>query len=303
MTDIIHVPVMKKEVLSLLIEKNISGTVIDATVGAGGHSKALLEKYPDIKIIGIDADKKMLDRAANNLEKYGDRIELVNGWFDDVIAGMSGERHILAVLMDLGISIFHYHSSGRGFSLFRDEPLDMRLFPGQGITAEDIVMKKTEEELVNIFSEFGECRFSKTIARSIVEHRRKHRIRTAKELAELVYKSVPAKFRYRRIHPATQVFQALRIAVNDELERLKRALQLSMDVLIDGGRCSVITFHSLEDRIVKRFFKQNSNKNEAVYLKVLTKKPICPTEKEIAENSPSRSAKLRVAELVAGRSV
>ncbi|MEM5948682.1 16S rRNA (cytosine(1402)-N(4))-methyltransferase RsmH [Spirochaetia bacterium 38H-sp] len=299
MKDVVHIPVMRTEVLSLLIgQNNSSGLVIDATLGAGGHSEALLEKYPDIRIVGIDADEGMLGLAKKRLKKYGNRIDFVHGWFDDVLTELSTQCSVSAILMDLGVSVFHYQSSGRGFSMFKDEPLDMRLFPGHGITAEEILMTKTEEELVSIFSDFGEVRFAKTIAKSIIKHRRNNNIRTAKELADIVFNSVPSRFRHGRIHPATQVFQSLRIAVNNELSRLDRALSLSMSLLHDYGRCAVISFHSLEDRIVKRFFKQNSNKDNDMYFNIITKKPLVPTEDEIKNNPPSRSAKLRVAELV-----
>ena len=202
--------------------------------------------------------------------------------------------HTLAVdlvLFDLGISVFHYEESNRGFSLRKQEELDMRLNESEGLTARDVVNTYPEQKLADVIFRYGEERYSRRIAAAICEERRKHSIETTDALADVVYRAVPQEYRHLRFHPATKTFQAIRIEVNGELDRIERALEGAMNALRPGGRIAVITFHSLEDRPVKWFFRNHTDK-----LEILTKKPIVPTEQECKENPPSRSAKLRVIE-------
>jgi 16S rRNA (cytosine1402-N4)-methyltransferase len=234
---------------------------------------------------------------------------LYNTWFNTFFRAypLGGERPD-AILFDLGISIFHYERAGRGFSFQKEESLDMRLDTTLEISAYDIINTYPEKELARIFFEYGEERYSRMIAAAIVRERAKSSIETSAELAQLIKSSVPAKYRYGRIHPATRSFQALRIMVNGELARLKSVLEDALGVLKVGGRIGVISFHSLEDRIVKQFLQKKSQActcppewpickcgGQAV-VKLIQKKPIQPSDDEVDQNAPSRSAKLRVAE-------
>ena len=198
------------------------------------------------------------------------------------------------ILFDLGISVYHYVESERGFSFAHDERLDMRLNAEQELSAEDIVNIYPETELANIIYKYGEERYSRRIAERICRERLEKRITTAKQLADIIASAVPAAYRYGRINPATRTFQAIRIEVNKELDRIEPALKEAVRVVKKGGRIGVITFHSLEDRKVKWFFKDEASENNTI--SILTKKPICPSEEETSVNSPSRSAKLRIVE-------
>ena len=238
---------------------------------------------------------------------YGHRMNFFNGWFNDFYENydLSGERPDL-ILFDLGISVYHYEKSGRGFSFRYDEPLDMRLNASEGESAADIVNTWKEEELANMIYLYSDEKMSRRIARAIVEARLGGKIASSKALADIIWNAVPANYRYGQIHPATRTFQALRIAVNSELRRLPKALHWAFNVLKDGGKMGVITFHSLEDRIVKNYFRNLGKQcicpsNQAVCTcggsacaELLTRKPVEPTAEEVKVNSPSRSAKLRV---------
>ena len=267
--------------------------MIDCTTGEGGHTKLFLDTYPNLKVIGIDRDKEIQKKAIERFKDYGDRFTPVNSWFNDYLSERESESAD-AILFDLGISIFHYEESMRGFSFRKEEKLDMRLDESQRLSAETIVNEYPEEALSDVIYKYGEERYSRRIARTIVEKRREKRIETSKELADIIYGCVPREYRYGRIHPATRTFQALRIEVNKELDRISPALENALRVLNKGGRVAVITFHSLEDRIVKWYFKDRYEKYGDI--SILTKKPIVPTDKECDENPPSRSAKLRVVE-------
>ncbi len=307
--DIAHRPVLKDEVLEFLVPEKGNALLVDATVGEGGHSESFLKRYPELKVVGLDADEKILDVARERLSAFGSRIRFFNTWFNIFFREypLGGERPDL-ILFDLGISVFHYEKSGRGFSFRKDEPLDMRLGNDLEISAEDIVNTYPEEELANLIYEYGEERYSRRIARAIVKERSTEPVRTTKQLADIIWKSVPPDYRYGRLHPGTRTFQALRIAVNGELARLDTVLDSALKVLNAGGRMGVISFHSLEDRIVKRFF-QEKNKSCTCppewpickcggqrIVTILTKKPIRPGIEEVDENAPSRSARLRVVE-------
>ena len=307
--DTVHYSVLQQEVLQYLVPPRGEGLFIDCTLGEGGHSELALQENPGIKIVGLDADAHILEIARQRLEPFKERVRLYNTWFNAFFREypLGGERPDV-ILFDLGISIFHYERAGRGFSFQKEEPLDMRLDTTLEISAYDIINTYPEKELARIFFEYGEERYSRMIAASIVRERAKSSIETSAELAQLIKSSVPAKYRYGRIHPATRSFQALRIMVNGELARLESVLEDALSVLKVGGRIGVISFHSLEDRIVKQFLQKKSQTctcppewpickcgGQAV-VKLIQKKPIQPSEDEVDKNAPSRSAKLRVAE-------
>ncbi|AFG38171.1 16S rRNA (cytosine(1402)-N(4))-methyltransferase RsmH [Spirochaeta africana] len=306
-----HRSVMAEQVLEYLAPDSAGQLMIDGTLGEGGHSAAFLERFPDLTLVGLETDPNILSRAEGRLASFGDRVRLENTWFDDFLRSCPLAVRPDRILLDLGISVFHYQASDRGFSFRADEPLDMRLRPGQGESARDVVMLTPEKELADLIFRYGEERYSRRIARSLVERRKTESFATAAELAEAVFQAVPVAYRHGRIHPATKTFQALRIVVNDELNRLERALEGGVRCLQMGGRMGIITFHSLEDRMVKRFFRDLARSSipapESLkgaievqpVLRLVNKKPILADEKEVQENPPSRSAKLRVVEKIA----
>ncbi|MCI7455117.1 MAG: 16S rRNA (cytosine(1402)-N(4))-methyltransferase RsmH [Spirochaetales bacterium] len=292
--EFLHYPVMHQEVLdNLTIPADRDAVMIDCTTGEGGHTKLFLDTYPNLKVVGIDRDREIQKKAIERFKDYGDRFTPVNAWFNDYLSQRDGESAD-AILFDLGISIFHYEESSRGFSFRKEEKLDMRLDESQSLSAESIVNEYSEEALADVIYKYGEERYSRRIARTIVEKRKEKKIETSSELAYIISGCVPREYRYGRIHPATRTFQALRIEVNKELDRISPALENALRVLNKGGRVAVITFHSLEDRIVKWYFKDRYEKYGDI--SIITKKPIIPTDKECDENPPSRSAKLRIVE-------
>ncbi len=295
--QILHYPVMHEEVLSSLpLEQDKNTILIDCTTGEGGHTSLFLSKYPNLTVIGLDRDKEIQKKAIERLKPFSNRFIPVNTWFDTYLEEAESES-ANAILFDLGISMFHYEESMRGFSFRKDEKLDMRLDSSQSLSAKTIVNEYPEIELANVIYRYGEERYSRRIARAIVEARKDSKIESSDVLASIIFSAVPKEYRYGRIHPATRTFQALRIEVNKELDRISPALDNAIRVLKPGGRVAVITFHSLEDRIVKWFFKDEEKKSDS-RIRILTKKPIVPGEKECIENAPSRSAKLRVVEKV-----
>ena len=302
--EIRHRPVMPEEVLALAAVQD-GDLVVDGTTGEGGHSELFLARYPWCRLLCLDADPVIQQKAQARLAPFGSRVEFVHGWFDEVFAGWGTGERPQVVLLDLGISVYHYEESGRGFSFRGDEPLDMRLDPSAGESAADAVNSWSEEELARVIWTYGEESLSRKIARKLVEVRKVERIETAKQLADRIWEAVPPAARYGRLHPATKTFQALRIAVNGELSRLERVLESAFRVLAPGGRFCVITFHSLEDRAVKTFFRQQAKAcicgpevarcqcgGQALALD-LTRHPLTAGEAEVDLNPPSRSAKLR----------
>lgn len=284
-----HIPVLRREVLQVF-EKTTIRCFFDGTLGAGGHAQALLEAHPEIeRYIGCDRDPTALSLAQKVLAPWKEKIEWIHGDYADLPRYLK-ERKIAALdgfLIDIGVSSMQLDQRERGFSFMGDAPLDMRMNPEGELTAEIIVNQYPEKELARILYEYGEEHRSRQVAKAIVEARRKKRIRTTSQLVEIV-KPVATR---GRLHPATLVFQALRIVVNDELGQLEKGLSGAIDHLAPRGRIAVISFHSLEDRIVK-----NRLRDEKDRLEVLTKKPIGPSEEEMRQNPRSRSAKLRAAE-------
>lgn len=297
--SIMHVPVLLKEVIYYLNPKP-NENFIDATVGEAGHSLEILELTgPKGKLLGIDLSLEALKRATelkSTDKSLGDRLVLVNGSYIHLekIVKENDIKPIQGILFDLGMCSWHLESSGKGFSYQKDEPLDMRFDSKQDLTAAEIVNFWEIEEIEKILREFGEERYSQRIALAIKEARKKERIISTQQLVDLLARTLPKNYDQRRIHFATRVFQALRIAVNNELENIRKGLEQAINILETNGRIVVISFHSLEDRIVKNFFKEQSEINK---LQILTKKPIVPTKEEILKNSRSRSAKLRAAQI------
>ncbi len=282
-----HIAILSREVCENLIGTGCE-VFVDATVGGAGHSIGLLERYRQLHIIGIDRDKEALDRAEETLKGYSSRATLLRGNFRDLkqILGGIGVTSIDGILFDLGISSYQL-AAGRGFSFNDDEELDMRMDVRDVLTAYEIVNSFRQDEIARILYEYGEEWQSRRIAKAIFDSRKKGRIRTARELAGIV---ASVKKKTGKIHPATKTFQALRIAVNDELGSLSEGMDAAVDLLARGGRIGIITFHSLEDRMVKQRFRGDPA------LTVLTRKAIRPGIEEIRKNPRSRSAKLRVAE-------
>lgn len=290
-----HVPVMVAEVLSYL-EPRPGGRYVDCTVGSGGHAAAILRaSSPDGRLLGLDADPEAIEVARHTLAEFGDRVTLVQSNFEQVadVASRTGFLDVQGVLLDLGISSRQLGASGRGFAFRLSEPLDMRLDPSAGDTAADLLNYESEQEIERILRDYGEERRARRIASSIVWRRQRRPLATTDDLVGAVLSAVGG--RHARIHPATRAFQAIRIAVNRELEVLERALAQAADLLAVGGRLVVISFHSLEDRIVKRFFVERAKNAEPPVLETLTRKPVTPTPAERATNPRSRSAKLRAA--------
>jgi len=284
-----HIPVMLSEVEEYLLT-NTSGLYADCTIGGAGHSFYLLNKYPKLKIIGIDCDEAALAQAKIKTASFAGRIEFVRGNFGQLkeLINKIGVLKLDGVLLDLGVSSRQFDDKSRGFS-FMQGPLDMRMDNRSKLTAKDIVNLYSCEQLAEVFYRFGEERESRKIARYIVQKRLQAPIETANELALIVQK---AKKSFGSLNPATKVFQALRIVVNGELDSLELVLKDLPDLLKSGSRAVVISYHSLEDRIVKNNFRQE--KSNGIY-EVLTKKIVVPKEAEITSNPRSRSAKLRAA--------
>jgi 16S rRNA (cytosine1402-N4)-methyltransferase len=303
-----HTPVLLHEVLKEL-NPQTNQRFIDATVGAGGHAEAILKATaPNGPVLALDADPTALDIARRRLAPYGSRILFVSANFDQVadIARSNDFLSVQGILFDLGLSSMHLSAAERGFSFQSDGPLDMRFDPSGSTTAADLVNNLSQTELADVLYRFGEERSSRTIARAIVAARPLY---TTRDLADVVARSV-GKRRETRIHPATRTFQALRIAVNDELGVLRSTLPKATALLAPGGRLAVISFHSLEDRIVKEFFIRESKDcicppdwpsctcNHRATLHIITRKPITASDHEVSTNPRARSAKLRVAELI-----
>ncbi len=292
-----HIPVMPDEVLAWLAPQ-AGETVLDGTVGMGGHAELLLKAVgPQGRLIGLDRDSEVLQEAGRALAWAADRVTLLHANYSEAPAVLSrlGVPAVDRTLLDLGVSSWQIDRPERGFSHSRDGPLDMRMDPGQPLTAAELIANSSEQELVGVFRAYGEERNARRIARSIVEARANETIKTTGRLAELVRRSVRGR---SRLHPATRVFQALRIAVNDELGDLERGLEGARGILTPGGRLVVVTFHSLEDRIVKRTFRAWAASGD---FWLVRKKVVKPGRQECERNPRSRSAKLRVIERLPAR--
>lgn len=290
----IHIPVLLKEVIQYFNPKP-NQNFIDCTLGEGGHAEAILEKIgPQGKLLSIDWNKDSLDIARERLGKFQNRCIFVCDNFVNLkkIVHEHDFSTIFGILLDLGLSSLLLEKAEKGFSFKKDGFLDMR-YGDIGLTAADIINTYSQKELARIFQEYGEERCAEHIAYKIVQARKTHKIDTTFKLNEIVFSAVPSFYKRRHIHPATKIFQALRITVNRELENLREVLPQAIEVLEPQGKMIVISYHSLEDRIVKNFFREESKKN---ILKIITKKPIIPTSQEILKNPRSRSAKMRVAE-------
>lgn len=293
-----HIPVLLKEVISLLDPKE-NENFIDATMGQAGHSLEILKRNgPKGKVLGIEQDQEILAVTAKGLRAstYENRIILVHDNFVNlkkIVAARNFSR-VKGIIMDLGISSWQLEESGRGFTFLKDEPLLMNL-TGNPLTAEKIVNYWSKQELERIFREFGQEKFARRIAENIVLKRTAGPIKKTLELVGIIKKSVPENYEKGRINPATRTFMALRIAVNNELENLQKALPQAVDILDKGGKLAVISFHSLEDRLVKSFFKTEEKKER---VRILTKKPVGAGDEELKINQRSRSAKLRVVQKI-----
>lgn len=289
MTDITgafhHIPVMPDPVIEgLNVVAGVDGWFLDATVGGGGHSELLLTADTSLRIVALDQDPAALQAAQTRLAKYGDRVTFYPANFAEF---NPGELKFRGILADIGVSSAQLDTPERGFSFRQEAPLDMRMNPHQERSAADIVNHWDETALADVIYRYGEERLSRRIARNIVEQRP---FQTTTQLAEAIARCVPKKYRYGRIHPATRTFQALRIAVNAELDVLQTFLTRAPDWLLPHGRLVIISFHSLEDRLVKQAFRHDER------LKIITKKPLIASETEVQSNPRARSAKLRVAE-------
>ena len=285
--------------------------IVDGTLGDGGHAELLLKNTTSVRVLGIDRDMRAIERAEKRLAPFRDRITLVHGNFGDIktILKKANVMNVDGLLLDLGVSSPQLDSPNRGFSFMRNGPLDMRMDSSQKITAADLLIELPDEKLVSVIKEYGEERFSKRIVRAIRQAQKQSAIKTTLQLSNIISSVIHAS-RQTKIHPATRTFQALRIAVNGELEHIKKALRDSVDILQESARVIVISFHSLEDRIVKNFFKTEEKGcvcppkipvcscGHKQRLKIITRKPIIPAVEEVRRNSRASSAKLRVAERV-----
>ncbi len=301
-----------------MLEETIAGlacmpghVVVDCTLGGCGHARAVCERIgPEGILIGIDRDAEAIENARSALSCYQDRMRLIHEDFS-MLPSILQQMHIEGVngiVMDLGMSRHHLEGSKRGFSFQKDEPLDMRMDVRQSVTAEKLLQTLNEDELTDVFHSFGEERFARRIARAVVRFRQKHLLRTTGQLAALVCEALPAKAKNQHIHPATRVFMALRIAVNQELEKLDRFLQAVPDLLVSGGRLCILSFHSLEDRIVKGYFRQWEGRcscppdlpkcicNRTSPMRPVYRRALRPSADEIAKNPLARSTRLRIAE-------
>ncbi|NYE93961.1 16S rRNA (cytosine1402-N4)-methyltransferase [Psychromicrobium silvestre] len=319
-----HTPVLRERCVNLLapgIESaNARGeraVVIDATLGMGGHSEALLERFDNLHLIGIDRDTQALDLAGDRLAKYAERIDLVHAVYDEIDEvledlGLAAVASVHGVLMDLGVSSLQLDEAERGFAYSYDAPLDMRMDTSRGQSAAEVVNGYSEAELASVIRRWGEEKFASRIARQIVAARQQKPLQSTSELVEVIRRAVPAAAARTGGHPAKRTFQALRIEVNEELEVLQRAVPTAVAALAIGGRAVVMSYHSLEDKIVKKVFSAGATSSappgfpveleeHKADLKILTKGTEVPTEAEIAENPRAASARLRAVERIKKR--
>lgn len=307
-----HIPVLLNETLEFLAPER-GGIFVDGTLGGGGHAEAVLTRLPQTgRLIGIDRDWEAVHAAGGRLSSFGDRFTALHGNFFEMKTLLSGigVSEVNGILLDLGVSSHQLDTQERGFSYKTDAPLDMRMDQGARLSAKDIVNTYAESELARIFFAYGEERFSRRIAEKICRAREQYPIETTLQLAQIVREAIPGKYRNEPQHPARRTFQALRIEVNSELAGLDQAVEQACDLLQKGGRLCIITFHSLEDRIVKQAFRRFENPctcppsapicicGKTPKAKILTKKPLTASAEEEAQNSRSTSAKLRCIEKI-----
>lgn len=311
--EFVHAPVLFKECMEMLNLKK-TGVYVDGTMGGAGHSRGILERtFPEGRLIAVDQDPDAIKAGRERLSSFGERVTIVHSNFGNLKTILKGLKinQIDGILFDLGVSSYQLDNPERGFSYMDDAPLDMRMnSAGGGITAADLVNSESEANLARIIFTYGEERWAKRIARFIVESRAKNKITTTGELVQIIKNAVPAGARKSGPHPAKRTFQALRIAVNKELDLVESAIGDAVGFLKPGGRICVISFHSLEDRIVKQQFQRFSagcicppgfpvcRCGVKPLVKIITKKPVVPTDEEVKHNPRARSAKLRVAEKV-----
>ncbi|MDR0474001.1 MAG: 16S rRNA (cytosine(1402)-N(4))-methyltransferase RsmH [Treponema sp.] len=309
--EVIHTPVLREETIRYLGPRNEGELMLDATTGEGGHSEAFLSAFPHLRMICVDADPEILKTAIERHKIFGGRVQFFNDWAQNIFAEYPASlKRPDTILIDLGVSYFHYEKSGRGFSFRYDEPLDMRIDTSSGLTAADFIARLSEKELADMFYVNAGERYSRRIAKAVVEARANGPVTSSAVLADIVERSVPPSYSRTHVHPATKVFMALRIAVNCELSRLPDLLEGALRLLEPGGRMGVISFNSAEDRIVKLFFREKNKDclcppddpicrcggNRLVNL--LSRKGVTPSDEEIRMNPPSRSARLRVVEKI-----
>ncbi len=304
-----HISVLFEETLNSLNIKD-GGVYVDGTLGGGGHSRGILERARNVRLIGIDRDIEAIRAASERLAEFRDNITLVNNNFSNIkqILNELNVDKIDGAVLDLGVSSYQLDNAERGFSYMQDARLDMRMNPSDELSAYDVVNSYNEEELTKIFYEYGEEKWSKRVAEFIVKKRAIKAVETTLELVDIIKAAIPKKVRVEGSHPAKRIFQAIRIEVNNELGILKETVSDIVDVLKPGGRLSIITFHSLEDRIIKKAFLDLAMGcvcpksfpvcvcNRQPIVKIISKKPILPTKNEEIENPRSKSAKLRVIE-------
>ena len=305
-----HISVLFEETLEGL-QINPDGIYVDGTMGGAGHGKAVCERLsPKGRYIGIDQDEAAIRTGTERLLPFRDRVTIVRSNYADLVSVVHNLDidKVDGIMLDLGVSSYQLDTADRGFSYREDAPLDMRMDQRQSLTARDIINDYSEMELFRMIKEYGEDRFAKNIAKHIVMEREKAPIETTKELAEIISHAIPAKIRATGGHPAKRTFQAIRIELNQELTVLEESLNGMIELLKPGGRLCIITFHSLEDRIVKNIFRKNENPctcppgfpvctcGKVPKGRVITRKPILPSQKEVEENSRSKSAKLRIFE-------
>ena len=306
-----HESVLAKEILQYLHPRE-DGLIVDGTLGNGGHTELILKNTaPGLRVLGIDRDEQAIERAGKRLAPFRNRVTLIHGNFSDIknILKKANVMNVDGLLLDLGVSSPQLDSPERGFSFMRNGPLDMRMDSTQKTTAADLLVELSDEELVLVIKEYGEERFAKRIVRAIRKAQEQNPITTTLQLSNIV-SGVTHTPRPAKIHPATRTFQALRIAVNNELEHIKSALSDSLKVLSASARIMVISFHSLEDRIVKNFFKDEEKGcicpprlpvcacGHKTRLKIITRRPVTPASEEVKRNPRASSSKLRVAERV-----
>ncbi len=295
-----HIPVLLQETIDGLALKN-GDIFVDGTLGSAGHSEEVCRRFgTQVTIIGIDTDEDALERSEKYLQQKACRFSLHHANFSEIkkVLEAEGREEANGILLDLGLSSHQLEESGRGFTFQKDEPLLMTMrknISPEQTTASDIVNLWKEENIADVIYAYGEERYSRRIAKAIVEARKKGEIKTTNELVEIIRGAVPGFYRNSKVNPATKTFQALRIVANDEMGNLERGLADAFEVLAKGGRLAVITFHSLEDRMVKRFFRDQADKGNG---RLVTKKPIGPTETETKSNPRSRSAKVRIIEKI-----